>query len=214
MLAFVVGLKAEARLTGGAAYIGGGDAAGAARAAANAIADGAAALISFGLAGGLSPSMQPGAIVIPETVIWRNRHLPADARLGAALGGFSCRALLAADAVAVSAADKAAAWRASAADAVDLESGAVADAACAAGLPFGVLRAVCDPAWRDLPPAALAALDPSGQVGVGAVLRSVVGRPQQIGPLLRLASDAARARRALIGWMAALRRGGALDAWL
>ena len=96
MLAFVVGLKAEAWLTGGAAYVGGGDAAGAARAAADAIADGAAALLSFGLAGGLSPSMRPGAIVIPETVIWRDRRLRADTNLAAALGGFSCRALLAA----------------------------------------------------------------------------------------------------------------------
>ncbi len=70
---------------------------------------------------------------------------PADPALSARLGQ-PAGALLAAEAVLASRAAKAAAWTATAALAVDLESGAVAQAARARGLPFAVLRAVCDPA--------------------------------------------------------------------
>ena len=157
--------------------------------------------------------MRPGTLVVPHRVIWRGRDFAADAALGAALGGFSCEALLASDTVVATSQDKAASWRASAADALDMESGTVAEAAQAAGIPFAVLRAVCDPAWRSLPPAALAALDPTGGVGLGQILWSVLNRPSQIGALLSLAADAARARRALVRHLGALRRNGALAPW-
>jgi adenosylhomocysteine nucleosidase len=82
---------------------------------------------------------------------------------------------------------------------VDLESGAVARVALAHGLPFAVLRAVADPAERNLPPAALLALDGAGRIGILRVLGSVFGNPGQILGLLALARDAAAARRALVG---------------
>ena len=72
------------------------------------------------------------------------------------------------------------------------------------GLPFAVLRVICDPAERDLPPAALAALDASGAIGLARVVRSVIGRPGQLPALLRLAADAAAARRALARRVAAI----------
>ncbi|MDR3530287.1 MAG: hypothetical protein P4L90_07030, partial [Rhodopila sp.] len=85
------------------------------------------------------------------------------------------------------------------AHAIDLESGAMARVAEAHGLPFIVVRAICDPAERDLPPAALVALDPEGGIGLIPVLRSVLKQPNQLPGLLALARDAGRARRALIG---------------
>ncbi len=206
MLAFVVGLKAEARLLTGAVHVGGGDAAGAARAAARAIETGATALVSFGLAGGLSPSLRPGALVVPGCVLWQGRRYRTDAALNAALGGVSGEMLLAERSVIAGAAAKAEAYRDSGADAVDLESGAVAEAASLAGLPFAALRAVCDPAWRSLPPASLLALDGAGAIGLGRVFRSVAQDPSQIGALLTLARDAASARRALAQRISGLQR--------
>jgi adenosylhomocysteine nucleosidase len=64
-------------------------------------------------------------------------------------------------------------------------------------LPFAVLRAVADPAERDLPPAALLALDGGGRISFLRVLGSVIRNPGQVPGLLALAGDAAAARRAL-----------------
>jgi adenosylhomocysteine nucleosidase len=80
---------------------------------------------------------------------------------------------------------------------VDMESGAVAAVAAAHGLAFAVLRAICDPAARDLPPAALAALDAGGAIMALRVGASVLRDPAQIPALFKLAADAARARAAL-----------------
>jgi len=107
--------------------------------------------------------------------------------------------VLAGDAVAADAAAKRALFATTAAQAIDLESGGVARVADLHGLPFAVVRAICDPAERDLPPAALVALDRAGAIGFLAVLRSVARRPGQIPGLLALGRDAARARRGLQG---------------
>jgi adenosylhomocysteine nucleosidase len=67
------------------------------------------------------------------------------------------------------------------------------------GIPFAVLRAVCDPADRNLPPAALVALSAKGRIALARVAISILFRPQQIPGLIALARDASRARRALVG---------------
>ena len=211
-LAFIVGLKAEARLVD-RAVVGGGGAAGARRAAAQAIEGGAGALVSFGLAGGLAPGLDAGALLVPRCVVAGGKRYQADTALSAALGGFSAEAMLAGEAVVTRAADKARLWQASGAEAVDLESGAVAEAAVAAGLPFAVLRAVCDPAWRTLPPAAAGALDAAGAIGLGRILASLARDPGQLAALVALGRDAARARRALARRLASIHRSGALAAW-
>ncbi len=86
----------------------------------------------------------------------------------------------------------------SGADAIDLESGPVANVAHQAGLPFAVLRAICDPAERNLPPAALAALDHHGVIGLRCVLASLLRNRTQFPALIILARDAYVARSALI----------------
>ncbi len=217
MLAFVVGLKAEARLLrplSRKVFVGGGTARGAADAARRALAAGATSLVSFGLAGGLSPDITAGAIIVPSAVLFRGRHLPADPELSAALGGVTVRALLASEAVVASIAGKAERWQGTNAEAVDLESGAVAEAARQASVPYAVLRAVCDPAGRALPPAAVGALNSSGGVGVFRLAASLILQPWQIGVLLALSRDARAARRALVGRVRALRESGALEAWV
>lgn len=104
--------------------------------------------------------------------------------------------LLAARCVIGTVSAKAEAWRATQADAVDIETAAVLDVA--EGLPIAVLRAVCDPAEQNLPAAALNALTARGRIDVGSVMWSVARRPGQIGGLIALGRDAGMARKALL----------------
>jgi adenosylhomocysteine nucleosidase len=209
--AVVVGLAVEARIArrlGFPVAIGGGTASGAEVAARSLVVSGVAGLISFGLAGGLDPALRAGALLVPSAVLVDGRSVPTDPALSQRLGGCSTGLLLGASDVAASAAAKAALFAATGADAVDLESGAVARVATEHGLPFAVLRAICDPAERDLPPAALIALDQHGAVGLARVFGSVLAHPSQVPGLLALAADAAAARRALRDAVARIRTSG------
>jgi adenosylhomocysteine nucleosidase len=199
-IGFVVGLKAEAALLRGSGFmagIGGGMPAGAAAAAQRLVAGGATALVSFGLAGGLNPALHAGDILVPPKVIEDGASYDCAPALLAWLGGATAGPMLAGDEVAVTAAQKSALFGATRADAIDLESGAVARVAAAAGLNFAVLRAVTDVAGSDLPPAALAALDQAGAIGLARVIGSVLRDPRQIPALLQLARAAGQARGAL-----------------
>jgi adenosylhomocysteine nucleosidase len=199
-IGFVTGLTAELALLKATPYraaAGGGAPAGAADAAARLIAEGATALISFGLAGGLNPALAAGALLVPERIVEGDKTYVCDSTLLAWLGGATCAALFAGSAILVTTAQKAASFAQTGADAIDLESGAVARTAAGAGIPFAVLRAVCDPAGRDLPPAALVALSAAGRIGGFRVLTSVFRHPSQLRVLLKLAGDAAAARQAL-----------------
>jgi len=201
-IGFVVGLTAEMALFKGTPFmggVGGGTPQGAADAAELLITEGAEALVSFGLAGGLNPGLAPGAVLVPERVVEGDNGYGCDPALVAWLGGATVSAMLGGEKIVVTAAEKAALFAASGADAVDLESGAVARVAFTHGLPFAVLRAVADPAGRTLPPAALIALNAAGQIGFLRVLASVLRNPAQIPALLALARQAAAARRALAG---------------
>jgi adenosylhomocysteine nucleosidase len=205
-IGIVVGLAAEARIArpAGRVMAGGGTAIGAQQAANRLITEGVSALVSFGLAGGLDPGLRPGRLVVPRYVLDGNQRFSADQNMLEALGGPTVDLVLAAGEIAQTAAAKAALWQQTGAAAVDLESGAVARVARRHGLPFAVLRAVCDPAERGLPPAALLALDQAGAIRVLKVLASVAAAPSQIPSLLALARDAAIARRALIRRVAEL----------
>ncbi len=197
---FVVGLVAEARLgarLGVPVEVGGGTAAGAAAAAARLVARGVEGLVSFGLAGGLDPALRAGQVLVPTRLLDGDRVLEAAPALCRWLGGSTPGAMLAGRLVVAGVAEKRALFARTGAVAVDLESGAVAEAAMRAGLGFAMLRAVCDPAGRTLPAAALVALDGAGAIGGLRVLGSVLRAPGQLPGLLALARDAAAARRGL-----------------
>jgi adenosylhomocysteine nucleosidase len=197
----VVGLSAEAKIVrrlGWRVAIGGGTAGGAEKATADLIDAGVGALVSFGLAGGLDPALRPGMVIVPHSVVLDGVSCPADPELARRLGGATPHVLLAAAQVATRAATRHRLRETTGAAALDLESGAVARAASARGLPFAVLRAICDPAERCLPPAALAALDAHGAIAARRLLVSLAAHPGQLPALLRLAGDAVAARRALL----------------
>jgi adenosylhomocysteine nucleosidase len=201
VIGFVTGLTAEARIAarcGGLVRAGGGTSAGAELAARQLVAEGAEALISFGLAGGLDPAVRPGALVVPWEIIDGGVLFRANPALAARFGGLTGHRLLATEAVVSDASAKQRAAHANGAQVVDLESGAVARVATEHGLAFAVVRAICDPVERNLPLAALIALDQKGAIGLMRIAGSLLRHPSQLPNLLGLARDAARAQRTLI----------------
>jgi len=158
---------------------------------------GVSGLISFGLAGGLDAALVPGTVLVPATVLLDTDRWDADAVLMQHLGAPTLGVLYGGGRIVATAAAKAALHARTGAVAVDLESAAVARTARQHALPFAVLRAVCDGAARDLPRAALVALDTAGQIGAWRVAWAIMARPWQLPDLIRLGGDAARARHAL-----------------
>jgi adenosylhomocysteine nucleosidase len=198
--ALLVGFAAEARvarLSGWRVGIGGGTTAGAARMARHLIDAGATGIVSFGLAGGLNPTMRAGTVIVAEAVAVDGCVWPTDPALNARLGGTTGHVCLGWNHAVVTPDEKRRLRHETGACSVDMESGAVATVAVEAGVPFAVLRAICDPVDRAVPPAALVALNAAGGLAGIRMAISILARPRQIGTLMALAGDAARARWAL-----------------
>ncbi|MDE2088728.1 MAG: hypothetical protein KGJ12_01765 [Gammaproteobacteria bacterium] len=165
----------------------------AAQAARALLAEGATALVSYGVAGALAPGLAPGALLLPERVAflgscrgvdvsWRERvqqRLAPEVNLAGDL-------LLTLKEPAATVLDKARLRRETGAVAVDMESGAVLAAAAAAGVPGLVLRAIVDSAETSLPRAALGGLDGQGRPRVAAVIQALLRRPWELAAVLRL----------------------------
>jgi hopanoid-associated phosphorylase len=178
------------------------------RALSDAIARGCSGIISFGTAGGLASDLAAGALIVAESVCGPLGELQTDpawsARIVEAFAGtpierVTRRGKIAGVAAPVtSEAGKRALHRSTGALAVDMESHVAGAIAKARGLPFAVCRAIVDPAWRTLPPAATAGLRDDGTTAIGPILRELLRRPSQLGGLLRLAADARDARTTLV----------------
>ncbi len=163
---------------------------------------GACGFISFGVAGGLSPGLRPGDVVVASAVItagatsltcpdWSKSILKA-------VPGARHMPVFGAEAPVMSVLEKEALWDATGAGAVDMESGPVAEVAAHYGLPFTVLRVVLDPSHRALPPSALLGAREDGKTDPMAVVKSLMSRPGDLPGLLRLAEDTRKASRALL----------------
>jgi len=202
---FVTGLAAEAKLLrplGGhhPIALSGATAEGAERAVQQLLRAGVRAVVSFGVAAGLDPALRPGEIVLPERVVQGERVFATDPALRAWLGGRTGAvggSLLHSDALVASGGEKRRLFEATGCAALDMESGSAARMADEACLPFAALRAVCDPAWRDLPPAAVCAIGADGRIDAVRLAVSLLRYPSQLPVLFALARDAAAARRAL-----------------
>jgi adenosylhomocysteine nucleosidase len=201
MIAIITGLTAEATIAaklGVPVKAGGGTPWGAEQAAEALVAEGATALLSFGLAGGLDPHFKAGDIMVPMAVVEADRIRPTNAALSEKIGGWFGGMLYAGSEIAVTRDDKAALTQSTLCSAIDLESGAVARVAERHNIPFAVLRAICDPADRDLPPAAVAGLNAKGAIAASRIALSILANPLQIPALIALGRDAGRARQALV----------------
>lgn len=162
---------------------------------------GAEGLLSFGIAGGLEPGLAAGRVLIADQVSTAQGVFAADAGLlsflQARLPTAEVGRIYGSDRLLCQKEAKARAYAAHRALAADMESGAVAEIAAAAGVPFAVLRVVADGAERALPPAARLPLLLTGRPAMGGILRSVLSEPAQVPALLSLARDTTRAFRAL-----------------
>jgi len=198
----VTGLRAESRLvTGCAVACGGGDPDRAEALARRLLVDGAEGLVSFGIAGGLRDDLRPGTLVVGEWVVTGETVLACDEawslRLLGQLPGSIGGTVVGARQVVTTPAAKRRLARRWQAVAVDLESAAVARACAQAGKPFAVLRAVADPAEREIPAPALAGLDPRGRMRPGAVAARLLRQPRDLLGLVRLGWDTRTALTAL-----------------
>jgi len=184
------------RLPGGMLLAVGGIGVAAAAAAAQQLVDaGAAALVSWGMAGGLDPSLEAGAVCLPDEVIapdgthyatareWRETLAP----LIAAGQRVAAGSLLTSVLPLATLSAKGAARRDTGAVAVDMESSAVAQTARTHGLPFIAVRAIVDTA-KDVVPPAVSAASETGQVRIGRLLVGLLRSPSDLVPLLRLAT--------------------------
>jgi adenosylhomocysteine nucleosidase len=208
------GLAAEAKIArraGLGAVIGGGDHRRTVRIVEEA-ASAAECLVSFGIAGALKPGLRAGDIVVSTEVVDEDRNWlssdnlrPRISELVAEIGAVE-GPVLGTQLPLATRRGKRQAWKDTGAIAVDMESAIVARAAAALGIPFVVLRAIADPAVRELPPAALVPLGEDGKPAFASVLASVVRRPQQLPTLLSVAREARQALQALVGPAHALNR--------
>jgi hopanoid-associated phosphorylase len=224
-VAFVAGLKAEAACLGrGIApervAVSAGDPQRARAAADQLLRDGAAALVSVGMAGGLDPALRPGDLVVGSAVALPDGgQLGADrawwptilAQLTRAVGAAPGRrpqvvvgpvygsetAILLTEA-------KQGLFRDTGAVAVDLESAAVAAAAAERGVPFAVVRAIADPAGRPVPALSLAGMGLEGEMRPWPVIRGLLASPRHLPALIRLGRDTRRSLAALkaVPWAA------------
>lgn len=164
------------------------------------LGDGARAIISAGLCGGLDPKLKSGDIILGERVVSAQGDIViADKRLAAAADRFSPRhvAIFGSDEIVDSVEKKEALYRRYAAETVDMESHGAARAAAKAGIPFIAIRVVADAATRALPKAALRAVTPSGGVNVFNVLAECVKSPQQFEQIAGLGRDSGVATETL-----------------
>jgi adenosylhomocysteine nucleosidase len=219
LLGVVAALEAEARTLGvavrrhdGLASLGGGallavsgmGATQAAPAARRLVEAGASALMSFGLAGGLDPKLDPGTVVLPSEVIsptgarfptsseWRRQLSVAVAEMTPVASGTLLTSLRPIDTAEL----KAAAFRETGAVAVDMESANVAEVAAAHNLPFMAVRVIVDGAADVLPQAVLAA-SRGGQLSVLRLVCGLAVAPRDIVGVIRLARRYRAATRSL-----------------
>ena len=164
------------------------------------LSDGARAIISAGLCGGLDPALKSGDVVLGERVVSAQGDIViADKRLTAAADKFSPRhvAIFGSDEIVDSVEKKKALFQRYAAETVDMESHGAARAAAKAEIPFIAIRVVADGHDRALPKAALRAVTPSGGVNVMNVLVDCLKSPQQFEEIALLGRDSGAATEGL-----------------
>ncbi len=164
-------------------------------------ARGLRAVISFGIAGGLDPSLQSGDVVVATAVMAEEGAWKVPSTVVAAMSD-RVRAsgipvaqgpLVGAEEPVLKPAAKASMREATDAIAVDMESHIGAAYADAHALPFAAVRVISDPAERALPSLAKSALRADGRVDFGAVVSGLARAPSEFTTLLRAGGDAGRA---------------------
>jgi len=200
----VVGMAFEARIAArlGVPVVCGGDGTHLEKSLARAMAAGCNGLISFGVAGGLAPGLQPGTCIIGSSVIDDGEERPTDARwsqrLRRIIPDTEYGPLLGVREPIAFSGDKSALHEKTGALAVDMESHVVARAAARHGVPLAAIRVVVDPVERTIPRSALAGTRADGTIDPLAVVRSLMRYPRDLMGIIRMSLDARAARATLV----------------
>ena len=167
---------------------------------------GAKGLISFGISGGLMDRLKPGDLIIASTVTEASGAVYSTDPIWSKSITDSAKAhsltlhpapLYGAASMVSTQQDKQNIYEETGAWAVDMESHGVAETAESLGLPFIAVRAIADPANRAIPQSAAQGVAPDGGVAPLPVLKALVRRPGDFGPLLQLNKDSQAALGAL-----------------
>ncbi len=147
-------------------------------------------VITAGFAGGLNPELTTGQVVFqaePETGL-----IERLSRAGGIAGRFHC-----AERVAVSAAEKAALWESTGADAVEMESGVIRALCREQQIPSATVRVISDAANEDLPLDFNALMTPDQRIDYGRLAWKVATSPRKIPVLMRFQKRTAAAAKTL-----------------
>ena len=167
------------------------------------ISSGSKALLSFGMAGGLSADLKAGAVIVASSVIAPDGTVFETSvswleKVRAVIGEDATIAAIAgSDAVVASPEAKRALAEDTGAIAVDMESHAVARVAAAEGAAFLIIRAVADPVDRAIPAWVLGNISDAGRPRTGAILAGLALRPWDLAALVGLKGDSDRALASL-----------------
>lgn len=172
-------------------------------AAERAIASGAKAIVSFGLAGGLNAAAQTGTVVLPAAIVSDQGQWPSDSAWRGRLAGVlaarfspSQQPLYSADRVLTTLSAKSLAASEFGAAAVDMESAAIARVAFEHGVAFVAVRVVADGPLDELPDNVERLVTPGGRTRFRGLIGMVTSL-RRLRLLLSLARHSQVARRQL-----------------
>ena len=152
-------------------------------------------VLTCGFAGALSPELKLGDIVMEAD--------PAFPMLLDGRGATHVR-FHAATTVLTSVAEKAACWKATRADAVEMESLWIRAVCKEQGIPAATIRVISDEAGKDLPLNFNRLLGPDEQLSFPKLLGHVVTNPHRIPALIRFGRETGHAARQLATFLADL----------
>src|SRR5271156_5187715 len=139
-------------------------------------------VISWGVCGGLDPRLRPGDLVVGAEVVSDDGSITTDEAVTSSLerrlidagARVVVERLAAANTPVLTVGAKAELRGATGAAAVDMESLMAGRFALERRMPFAILRAVADPADRDLPPLVLKAVNSDGRINVASVIGELI----------------------------------------
>ncbi len=156
-------------------------------------------LVSVGFAGALDPNLKRNTLLIPDRIMTpQGDVLKIDIQGTSHDAGVQpSHSLVTVDHIVRTAHDKAELFRSTGADAVDMETHAVASLACDRGVRFLSVRVISDEASTDLPPEVLTLVGPTGGYRVGAAIGAIWKRPSSMKDMLILRDNANLAAKVL-----------------